>query len=130
MTDLTPAERQRARLKAIRYGLEQLPCAEIRWEADVWRRTGVDALAALCDEVLAERRAWDLEVPGGARGADLDALLARSDRERVARLVEDEAQPLVSALLSAGCGAFWLAQAPLAARGSSGCGAGGVNVLR
>ncbi len=99
MTDLTPAERQRARLKAIRYGLEQLPCAEIRWEADVWRRTGVDALAALCgNEVLAERRAGDPEVPGGARGADLDALLARSDRERVARLVEDEAQPLVSAL--------------------------------
>lgn len=27
------------------------------------------------------------------------------------------AEPLVSALLSAGCGAFWLAQAPLAARG-------------
>jgi hypothetical protein len=95
---LSPAEIERAWCLAYRTSLDELPDSEIAWEARFWRNQGVSSVAALCDELLAERRETTFALPGGADATDLDRLLACVDVRPVLRLVRDEGLCLVAAM--------------------------------
>ena len=94
---LTREQLERAWKLGFRASLDDLPDGEIRWERDVWRDLGAPSIATICDELLAERRAADFAIPGGADPGDLDRLLARVNTRAVMRLVEDEAVCLIAA---------------------------------
>ena len=95
---LTPEQLADAWTASYRIQLDALPDAEIRWEGDVWRTMGAESVAAIAYASLAERRAANFVLPGGADAADLDRLLRRIDIRPVLRLCRDEALPLVDAM--------------------------------
>jgi hypothetical protein len=95
---LTPAEIERAWRLAFIQSLDEHPDAEIAWEARYWRQQGASGAAALCDELLAERREASFAIPGGADAADLDRLLTRVDLRPILRLVRDEGLCLLAAM--------------------------------
>ena len=71
---LTSEQRQRAWESAFRYSLDLHPDAEISWEAARWRELGASGIAALCDDLLRERRADDFSLPAETKPGDLTAL--------------------------------------------------------
>jgi hypothetical protein len=95
---LTPAQVEAAWRAAYRFSLDDHPNTEIQWEATVWRAFGVPAVADLADDLLAERRADDFDLPGGADGPALDQLLARVTLKPALRLCLDEGLCLLAAI--------------------------------
>jgi hypothetical protein len=95
---LTSEERQCAWESAFTFSLDQHPDVEIRWEADRWRELGAQQIAALCDQLLAERLADDFSVPAEISRSDLDLLWQRVPRPPVVSLVRTGGQCLVAAL--------------------------------
>ena len=95
---LTPERREAAWRLAFTDSLDNHPDAEIAWEARYWRQQGARRIAAVCDELLAERRRDSFSLPGGADAADLHRLLSRVNFRAVIRLVEDEGLCLVAAM--------------------------------
>ena len=78
--------------------LDELPDNEISWERDLWRSSGADHVAALCEEILTERKETDFSIPGGAAPADLNRLIARVDRDAVMGLIRTEGLCVVNAV--------------------------------
>jgi hypothetical protein len=94
---LSREDLDRAWRLAYRTSLDELPDQEIQWEADLWRANDAETIAAIGDELLAERREADFSIPGGAESAMLDLLLARINWRAAWRLFEDEGLCLVAA---------------------------------
>ncbi len=97
-TILSAEQRTRAWELNYRTGADDLPDGELQWERDVWTALGVDAVAEIADALLAERRAAEQFMPGGAEPADLNVLFSRVNVLAALRIARDEAQPLVCAM--------------------------------
>jgi hypothetical protein len=107
---LTTEQREAAWELAFRTSLDELPDGEITWERETWRALDAHVVAAICDDLLDERRRDAFTLPGGADATGLDSLLSRVNARAVMRLVEDEGLCLVAAMRLA----FWtgLAEVP------------------
>ncbi len=97
-TSLTHEERQRAWRLAYLDSLDRHPDLEIAWEADRWRELGASSVAQLCDDLLAERRAQDFDIPAEVSRDDLDVLWRRMPPDEAVALVRSGGQCLVAAL--------------------------------
>src|SRR4051794_32028336 len=100
---LNPEHRKAAWRLAYRTSLDELPDSEIQWEADLWRANGAESIAAIGDDLLAERRGTDFAITGGAEADDLHRLLSRVNTRAAVRLVEEEGLCLVAAIRTV----FW-----------------------
>lgn len=95
---LTPEQAEAAWKLNFRLSIDGNPDSEVAWEARTWRALGADLAAEVADEVLAERRAHGISIPGGADAADLDLLITRVELQPALRLCRDEAQSLIAAI--------------------------------
>jgi hypothetical protein len=95
---LTPEQRQRAWRTAYLDSLDRHPDEEVAWEAEHWRELGALGIAALCNDLLHERRASDLFIPSETTACDLTALWQHVPQPKVLGLVRSGGQCLLAAL--------------------------------
>jgi hypothetical protein len=80
---LTSDQRQHAWKEAYRFNLDLHPDIEIAWEVERWRDLGALPIAAIGDQLLAERRADDFYLPSDTTAQELTALCRRVPEDDV-----------------------------------------------
>jgi hypothetical protein len=88
---------QRAWLRSYRHSLDQQPDDDIGWEVAQWRALGAPQIAAIGEEMLGGRTAFDFAIPSETTAEDLDRLWRHVDRNAVLGVVRDGALCLVAA---------------------------------
>lgn len=106
--DIAADWRQAAWRTAFLFSLDMHPDDEIAWEAARWRELGAATIAAICDDLLAERRADDFSIPGEVSPGDLDTLWRRMPQATALWWVRQGGACLVAALRLV----FWLGAPP------------------
>lgn len=94
---LTPEQRADAWRTAYLFSLDQHADVEIAWEAQRWRELGAAGIAALCDDLLEERREQDFDIPTEATPEGLSLLWQRAPQDEALALARSGAVCLVAA---------------------------------
>jgi hypothetical protein len=98
MRNLTPADRVHAWQLAYQVSADRLSNDELAWERDCWDRLGVPALVVICEAILRERAAANLEIPSDIAPRDLDRFWKHSNQIVAVHHVAMHGQALIAAL--------------------------------